>query len=526
MSFRTRLGGAPPVYRFALITLALLAGRAMPASATIYTITTFGDDNVANGNCTLREAIDAATRNIVVDQCAAGTDFDFIFLNAGTYTFNQGEYFSNATGVNLTISGQGPGATTVSMGFQNRFLHFVKPGGGNPNAITLDGFSVVTGSAVGTNATPANGGAVRVRQVSLTLTGMAFVLNRTVTNGSGGAVAFEAINPSEDTTLTIFSTVFDTNVAATAGGGLYVNAERVEIEIASATFEDNDAVTGGGFSMLFDGSGSMINTEVVGNTSLNAGAGGRLTSVTDGGTETFLIQRCTFRDNVTEDAGSTNTVFGSGLEGSTADARFTIDASRFIGNRTTSTTPNREVEQLGFRVRSALGELDLTNLIIADSDANAFHIVQEEIDGNLTIRSTEMSNLTVTGNGRAGTIDDQRPNSGSTVAEYLLLFDNNGTTLEFIGPASQFSLGNVLEGVNPLFVDAANENFRLQATSPALDLDTAVSIINPFDFDGVMRPQGAGIDAGAFEREVSVSELPFMDGFESGDTSAWTTTVP
>lgn len=52
---------------------------------------------------------------------------------------------------------------------------------------------------------------------------------------------------------------------------------------------------------------------------------------------------------------------------------------------------------------------------------------------------------------------------------------------------------------DPLFVNPAGADFHLQAGSPAIDRGSAVSA-PATDFDGVPRPQGAGIDIGAFER--------------------------
>jgi hypothetical protein len=51
---------------------------------------------------------------------------------------------------------------------------------------------------------------------------------------------------------------------------------------------------------------------------------------------------------------------------------------------------------------------------------------------------------------------------------------------------------------DPGYLNAPGGNFRLGATSPAIDVGTALSVVT-VDFAGVSRPQGAGYDIGAFE---------------------------
>lgn len=55
-----------------------------------------------------------------------------------------------------------------------------------------------------------------------------------------------------------------------------------------------------------------------------------------------------------------------------------------------------------------------------------------------------------------------------------------------------------LVGTNPLFVNAAASNFRLQAGSPAIDRGAMLPLV-PEDIDGTARPQGSSYDIGAYE---------------------------
>jgi Right handed beta helix region/Bacterial TSP3 repeat len=52
---------------------------------------------------------------------------------------------------------------------------------------------------------------------------------------------------------------------------------------------------------------------------------------------------------------------------------------------------------------------------------------------------------------------------------------------------------------DPLFVNPAGENYRLQSGSPAVDSGLAIGA-PVFDADGLARPRGAGVDRGAYER--------------------------
>ena len=55
-----------------------------------------------------------------------------------------------------------------------------------------------------------------------------------------------------------------------------------------------------------------------------------------------------------------------------------------------------------------------------------------------------------------------------------------------------------LEGIDPLFTDAANGDYTLQNGSPAIDAGTTIATTTP-DRVGTVRPQGMAYDIGAFE---------------------------
>src|SRR5881396_3521599 len=59
-------------------------------------------------------------------------------------------------------------------------------------------------------------------------------------------------------------------------------------------------------------------------------------------------------------------------------------------------------------------------------------------------------------------------------------------------------IGSNIENTDPQFVNPSALDFRLQAGSPAVDAGTILSIVLG-DFLGIIRPQGAGYDIGAFE---------------------------
>src|SRR3954451_25054308 len=61
-----------------------------PSAGTTIHVTTTADDTSTNGNCSLREALQAANTDHAVDACPAGHGSDTIVLGADTYAVREG----------------------------------------------------------------------------------------------------------------------------------------------------------------------------------------------------------------------------------------------------------------------------------------------------------------------------------------------------------------------------------------------------------------------------------------------------
>jgi parallel beta-helix repeat protein len=84
--------------------------------------------------------------------------------------------------------------------------------------------------------------------------------------------------------------------------------------------------------------------------------------------------------------------------------------------------------------------------------------------------------------------------STSSIVQNNIVFGNASNRIYSDGTAQiDTNLFN-----NPAFVNAAGNDFRLQAGSPAIDTGVAISA-TALDFVGVPRPQGGGYDVGAYE---------------------------
>ncbi len=162
-----------------------------------------------------------------------------------------------------------------------------------------------------------------------------------------------------------------------------------------------------------------------------------------------------------------------------------------------------------------LGTIYVYNNIIVGSDWEGLRVNDPE--GTVFIQNNVLYDNGPLGPDSHAQIYIERAGSGRVTVQNNILYAESGETYFEFGPgmdplALNASLNLVYNAgacptwdagcvnADPLFVDSAANDFRLQAGSPAIDAGTNTGVA--LDYFGVSRPQGGAYDIGAYEFEV------------------------
>jgi VCBS repeat-containing protein/predicted outer membrane repeat protein len=501
-----------------VILLGLLLGPA-PAYAAVFEVPCEEDASAA-----LSAAVQAANDT---------PGHDIIRLEAGcTYTFSTAQS-SNAYGPNalpiiteaLTIEGNG---ANLLRHYQADSFRFIYTAPYVP--LVIKDLSLTAGRAAVEDQLT-HGGAIYAHG-SLSLENVYF-LNNSAT-GNGGAVY--TTNPETGATvlLVITGTTFEENWATGGGGALYTWAF---LTVNDSEFYSNWSDEGhGGALNVFNRSAVIQNSLFVGNYAYD-GVGGAIRTQLS----TLTIVGTQFRDNYAVAAGAVS--FESDIISPTSRSLI-ISGAHFLRNEAAArggalslTGANLSLQQSTFIRNTAPqganalslwpyrdGQARIANNLFvedpADPGSQTIYIrhgglqtgtpgVQDFLHNTL-VKIDDNSSTAIYVHETAGTVNvvdnivagyrkalDVEENATEVYSGFNLYNPSiGGGTGPEEGPINPYGGGHNLLA-DPLFVDVAGGDYRLQRGSPAVDSGINVQVVT--DMLGVSRPQGTGWDRGAYE---------------------------
>ncbi len=531
--------------RWALVTLlavllACVGAAAVAADFTVDSTADYGDavpgDGVCadrGGSCTLRAAVEEGN-------ALAGDDT--IAVPEGVYDIG-GPLIVFST---MSLSGAGEDSTILD-------------GGGNERVVTVDGGSLSAdnltirngdvGSSSGGNVYVASGASMSL--TSCTVTGGAgtfgggilalaagslslvqTTVSKNLASGHGGGIF------ARDTPVLLSLSRVEDNSAGQAGGGLGV--EGVEgvstATIEFSTISGNSAGHVGGGLWILEAELTLTDSTVSANSASDSGGGLRIDASSS---IDSVIERCAFIANRSGAAG------GALLTNVNNDGRLDISNTTISGNAA-------ELDGGGVFMETA-GRLSLSSCTVTDNTATAGGVLSpgdgngggifalnSGVAGGLLLRNTVVAGNHDLWNGLASqsapdcAVRDAAVVSITSEGHNFIGFANDLCALSGDQTGDQVGWNAaIVPGLGGLTdVGSSTWYHPLLEDSPLIDggdplgcVDQTGGLLST-DQRGAPRPyKDTPCDIGAVE--PSPSELPlFIDGFEDGDTTFWSTVTP
>lgn len=462
----------------------LLAGLASAAAASAATITvdTTVDDDLGDGECSLREAILAANTDLPRNDCPAGSGPDrIVFTLAKGVTIALGSSLPTITD---TLLVRGPGA----------------------DLLTIDGVDL---HSILNFDPPTLGRWLGVEEITLT---------RGLANLGGGALLATGQSGS------LFRVVFYANQANSGGGGIYINGDATsgsKVELDECWFRENDSlgpIGGGGLAASEQGLEVLVDrTTFSGNRATGSSGGGlSLTRAS------LRVERSTFSANEAEDYGGAIVLHASGAPASLALRDVTVTAN--LAN----SDSDAEGGGGGLAAFIDVGQtatLELANSILAGNldlsaapSPDAFLLA-----GSLLTLTSSGFNLIGSNAGAETFFAAGAPNPGG---DYI------GTAVAPIDPRLNplADQGGFAPDHRPAIVAGTpviDKGFCTGSPADQRGYGDAVNHQRIVDTAFANGPGSDGCDIGSHERagEPGADPAIFSDGFEWGHTLVWSTEV-
>lgn len=442
---------------------------------------------------------DVATIQAGIDAAQATPENDQLRVRAGTWNEN------------LLVSGADLGGTLEITGGWNASWTDRDP---DPASTVIDG-----------------GGAGRAFEAgfvsagALVLRGLSFEGGRAQSGSSGGARGAGLFVLAFDVPVAVENCLFRLNEVqasngisgAGAAGGYVIVGGTASLSIDGLVASNNSttlndtigAVVGAGFGIVSQGSATVTVAHARFEANTMAGPGqqrGAGLALEASSSSTISMADSVFVGN--HGSGMTN---GAALAASLSDDG-SIDLRRLVAseNRRDASDPSEQMYVRCFAPGDC--SVRISDSLIADGGTG---IMIDSPSGVI-----DLVNVTSTAHSQLGISGQVFPPGVGSLGNSIAWANAGGDVLLFGSGITQQA--NLI-GVDPRFVSPASGNYRPGADSPARDAGTATPSggLSALALGGEPRLAGSAPDQGAYE----LGEI-FVDGFESGDTLAWSLSVP
>jgi CSLREA domain-containing protein len=277
-------------FPWSLLLALLAAGLGLTSSETAAQVSTYivtktadSDDEVCDGDCSLREAITVANNT-------AGSNMILFSLPANSTITLGGSQLPAISGT-LTIDGYTTSGLTINGNDESRIFQVAEGA-----TATLTHLTISNGALAPDGGCPTQCGGGILNEGNLTVLDSTFIENLATIGG--------AIHNAEYGVLTVHNTIFRKNWASVYGGGIY---NLGSLTLSNSTVRDhimnNAAVHGGG---IFNGGTLLVEHSVISNNTLFAELAAYGAGIYNSGVLT--LTQSIVRDNVIDH----NMVDGSG----------------------------------------------------------------------------------------------------------------------------------------------------------------------------------------------------------------------
>lgn len=445
-----------------LLAGCLSASSGEPLGGATIPVTTLLDVDAADGLCSLREAVEAANLDAPGADCPAGAGADEIEIVLPGIVLLSSDLPTISDGV--TVRGLGAGLSTIDGDSLHALLSFPGPANGAHDLLRVEALTLFGGVAP-------NGGAVFVGS------GRSLEVVDCRLEGHSAVARGGAIRGQASAAIEVRRSELVGNVAAVSGGGISVFGGD-SLWIVDSTVAANSVTAGGGGGVeSYDvGETRIVRSTLSGNQA--ASHGGALSVVVGGGTR---IEHSTVHDN-RADGDQDDVGWGGGLDAAGVTT-VTFFNSIVAGNEDLSAADGH-CPDLNARLGAAL--------------------------------STEGHNLIGDGDCESTPFPPGGPNANGDLV---------GSSAAPLDPALEPLAG--YHGPTRTHLPLPSSIAIDQGSCPGETADQRgfsdpQTGLRPVD-DPLVSDSADGCDIGAVERQA---ELPFLDDFESGDTSRWFATLP